>query len=266
MKKWRLGHWRKVLRDRFTARRHSALLVAIIVAMAVRPLIGSGAAGFVLFSAAILILAIIGLYNINVDDLMGEREHLLAQGRRRRRIGWFLVAAAFIERLGVAYAHSHLVDLTGSIAWFALMAFVTWHMLRGVLRQKSVTSETISMSISVYLLLAFTWGLLYAVIFLLQPGAFSIAGLPPPTPGHPIDPQPLFPILSYFSLITLSTVGYGDITPLSLQARLAAAAEGITGQFYLAILVARLVGMQMSQPSNQPPNQTPGPPSRTGLT
>ena len=104
------------------------------------------------------------------------------------------------------------------------------------------------------------------MIFLLQPGAFSIAGLPPPTPGHPIDPQPLFPILSYFSLITLSTVGYGDITPLSLQARLAAAAEGITGQFYLAILVARLVGMQMSQPSNQPPNQTPGPAGRTGLT
>jgi voltage-gated potassium channel len=55
----------------------------------------------------------------------------------------------------------------------------------------------------------------------------------------------------------LSTVGYGDITPLTLQARLAAAAEGVTGQFYLAILVARLVGMQMSQTSNQPPTRNP---------
>ena len=254
MKEWR--RLRKALRDRFKARRHSALLFAIIAAMAVRPLIGAGPVGFVTFSAALLVLAIVGLYNINVDDLMGERDHLLAQRRRRQRIGWLLVAAAFVERLGVAFAHSHIVDLTGSIAWLALMAFVTWHMLRGVLKQKSVTSETISMSISVYLLLAFTWGLLYVVIFLAQPGAFTIAGLPPAVPGHPTDAQPIFPILSYFSLITLSTVGYGDITPLTLQARLAAAAEGITGQFYLAILVARLVGMQMSQPSNPPPNQT----------
>jgi ion channel len=257
MKRCRLGHLLKVAIDRFKKRRHSSLLVALIVAFAVRPLIGAGPVGFVAFSAAILILAIIGLYNINVDDLTGERDHLLVQNRRRQRIGWLLVATAFGERVAVAYWHTQVVDLTGSIGWFALMAFVTWHMLRGVLKQKSVTSETISMSISVYLLLAFTWGLLYAVIFLLQPGAFSIPGLQPPTPGHPADPQPLFPILGYFSLITLSTVGYGDITPLTLQARLAAAAEGITGQFYLAILVARLVSMQMNQTSNQPPTQNP---------
>jgi hypothetical protein len=55
----------------------------------------------------------------------------------------------------------------------------------------------------------------------------------------------VFPILLYFSLTTLSTVGFGDITPLTLPARYAAVAEGITGQSYLAILVARLVGMQM---------------------
>jgi len=57
----------------------------------------------------------------------------------------------------------------------------------------------------------------------------------------------LFPILGYFSLTTLSTIGFGDVTPLTLQARYAAIAEGICGQFYMAILVARLVGIQMSQ-------------------
>ncbi len=55
----------------------------------------------------------------------------------------------------------------------------------------------------------------------------------------------------YFSLTTLSTIGFGDITPVTLQARYAAVAEGITGQFYLAILVARLVGMQMTQSPTQ---------------
>ncbi len=59
-------------------------------------------------------------------------------------------------------------------------------------------------------------------------------------------PEHSFPIFIYFSLTTLSTIGFGDITPVTLQARYSAVAEGITGQFYLAILVARLVGMQMS--------------------
>jgi hypothetical protein len=108
------------------------------------------------------------------------------------------------------------------------------------------------------LLLGFTWTLLYVIIFILQPGAFTIAGLSPPVPGHVADVQPMFPILGYFSLITLSTVGYGDITPLTLQARFAAAAEGIAGQFYLAILVARLVGMQMSQSATPSADPTLG--------
>ena len=71
-------------------------------------------------------------------------------------------------------------------------------------------------------------------------------------PAGPASEQQVFPVLIYFSLTTLSTIGFGDITPVTLQARYAAVAEGITGQFYLAILVARLVGMQMSQSASQP--------------
>jgi len=54
-------------------------------------------------------------------------------------------------------------------------------------------------------------------------------------------------VLGYFSFITLTTVGYGDISPVTLQARYAALAEGVAGQFYLAILVARLVSMQLAR-------------------
>jgi len=60
-----------------------------------------------------------------------------------------------------------------------------------------------------------------------------------------------FPVFLYFSLTTISTIGFGDITPLTLQARYAAVAEGITGQFYLAILVARLVALHMVKPSSR---------------
>lgn len=259
MENGRLRGCFKAIQDQFRAHRHSALLAAIVAAFVVRPLIGNGPAGYLGFSLALLLLLLIALHNIDVDELIGEREKLLAQSRRRRRIGGALVAAAFVERVALIFTHSRTVALTGAIGWLLLLAFVTLSTLRGVLKQKAVTGETINMSISVYLLLGLTWTNLYVVIFLLQRGAFSIAGLAPPIPGHPADPNPLFPVLGYFSLITLSTVGYGDITPLTIQARFAAAAEGITGQFYLAILVARLVAMQMSQGSNQSANQTPDP-------
>jgi len=129
--------------------------------------------------------------------------------------------------------------------------YVTWSQLRSLLKQREVTGETISMSISIYLLLGLSWGLLYIVIFTRHPEAFSFGS----SPG--VSEQHVFPIFIYFSLTTLSTIGFGDITPLTLQARYAAVAEGITGQFYLAILVARLVGMQMSRAATPSTNTPP---------
>ena len=72
-----------------------------------------------------------------------------------------------------------------------------------------------------------------------------------PNSAPAYDIQPIFPILGYFTLGTLSTIGAGDISPVSLQARYATVAEAITGQFYLAILVARPVGLQMSRSANR---------------
>jgi hypothetical protein len=128
-----------------------------------------------------------------------------------------------------------------SFSWLLFFVYVAWSQLRSLLKQREVTGETISMSISIYLLLGMCWGLLYIVIFTRHPDAFSFGSSPR------VSEQHLFPIFIYFSLTTLSTTGFGDITPLSLPARYAAVAEAITGQFYLAILVARLVGMQMSR-------------------
>src|ERR1700722_11712740 len=161
----RMAQWREAIHDRLAPRRHSALLAAIVAAFAVRPLIGGGGVGYIAFSAALMVLLLLALYNINVDELQSDREYLRSRVMRRRIIGWTLIAAAFVERVVVVrYAHNHLVDLIGSIAWLCLFSFVTFSMLRSVLKQKAVTSETISASISVYLLLGFTWGLLYVIV------------------------------------------------------------------------------------------------------
>jgi len=235
------------LRARFSARRHTALLMAIVSAFAARPLMGDGEIVLLVFSVLMLVLMLVALYTIQVDDLVGEREVLLAQRRRRSIVGWMLAVPAAIERLYVILVPSSRLFVVSSICWLLFFAFVTWSQVRSLLKQKEVTGEVIAMSISVYLLLGLTWGMVYIAIFQLHPEAFSFGAVPTPTPALSPDQQQIFPILIYFSLTTLSTLGFGDILPLTLPARYAAVAEGITGQFYLAIMVARLVGMQMAR-------------------
>ncbi len=222
----------------FSPHRHTALLAAIIAAFATRPLIGEVGAGPTIFSILVVLLLLVALYNINIDEMVGERGRLLAQSRRRRTIGWVLALAAISERISLIFYHSRVTNLVGAICWFLFLLFVTLSELRSVLKQRGVTSETISMAISIYALLAFTWTFIYIVIFQMHSGAFG--GLASSSGGG-TDIQPLFPILGYYSLGTLSTIGAGDVVPISLQARYATVAEAITGQFYLAILVARLV-------------------------
>ena len=230
------------MRQDLVARRHTALLIAIVGLFVVRPLIGDTPVAAVVSNLTILFVLLTALVTVRVDDLVGEREALLVQRRRRSFVGWALAVPAIAERLWISFAPSPpRLLLVGSILWLVFFAYVTWSQLRSLLKQREITGETISMSISIYLLLGVCWGLLYIVIFTRHPEAFSFGT----SPG--VSEQHMFPIFIYFSLTTLSTIGFGDITPLTLQARYAAVAEAITGQFYLAILVARLVGMQMSQ-------------------
>jgi len=229
-------------RARYRARRHTVLLIAIIVAFAARPLIGDAGVGPIVFSLAILGVLMIALLTMQVDDLVGEHDRLVAQRKRRMLIGWALAVPAVVERLLMLFSPSRTLLFIGTIGWAVFFAFVTMSQLRSVLKQRSVTSETIANAISVYLLIGLTWGIVYVLIFQLDPQAFSFGSSAPPTLPN------AFPDLIYFSMTTLSTIGFGDITPVSLQARYIAVSEGITGQLYLAILVARLVGMQMSNP------------------
>jgi uncharacterized membrane protein YhaH (DUF805 family) len=249
------------LRRLLLPRRHTALLAAIVIAFAVRPLIGDTAAATFVFSLALLVVMLIALYTVAAD----ERQETTSRARQRRigAMGWGLAAFALVDRIAIMAAPSGMHVLVGTIGWLIFVAFVAWMELRSVLNQNEVTGETISMAISVYLLLGLTWGLLYAIIFQLQPGSFHLGDAASVVSAdHGAN---LFPIFVYFSLTTLSTIGFGDITPLSLQARYAAVIEGITGQLYLAILIARIVGMHMNHRLATPePQQKDRPPRGEG--
>jgi len=241
------------LRRTFFERRHTALLIAIVTLFAMRPLLGDSIVTEIGFSIAMLVLLVIALYAIQVDDLLGERSVLVIQRRRRRAMAWILGILALGERLASILAPDPRTLIIGAICYLVFFGFVSWSQFRTLLKHKEVTGVNIAMSISVYLLMGLTWGMLYMLIIQWHPDAISLGTSPPPTGTH----TNLFPVCLYFSLTTLSTIGFGDITPVALQARYAAVAEGITGQFYLAILVARLVGMHMSQSPSQEADRQP---------
>jgi hypothetical protein len=129
-------------------------------------------------------------------------------------------------------------------AGLALIAFVVANLLRFVFRAPSVNADVLCASISAYLMLGLIWTMAYWLVDQLTPGAFSFNT----TSGTKETMAGLNAF--YFSFITLSTVGYGDITPVSKVARMLAATEATTGLLYVAVLISRLVSLY-SAPKSQ---------------
>jgi hypothetical protein len=126
-----------------------------------------------------------------------------------------------------------------------LLAFVIGHLLSFVLRAPVVTTEVLCGSIAAYLMLGLMWTVAYWLVDQVTPGgAFSFNNS---RGSHSMNGFTGF----YFSFITLSTVGYGDITPVSQAARWLAAMEAMTGLLYVAVLIARLVSLYSSAKPDQ---------------
>ncbi len=127
--------------------------------------------------------------------------------------------------------------MLGAVFAFCVVAVV--YVSREVFLAGAVDLNKITGSICIYLLFAIAWAIMYESLELLAPGSFT--GLGPGT-GHS-----RFDEFVYFSLVTITTLGYGDTTPTSLVAGNIAAIEAVVGVFYIAVLVASLVGDFMSR-------------------
>lgn len=114
-------------------------------------------------------------------------------------------------------------------------------------REQRVTLNIICASLCVYLLLGVLWSIVYSLLDVLEPQSFIFAFAEDdsgPRMRFGAE-QSIFPL--YYSLVTMTTLGYGDIVPASSSARMFAAVQALMGQLYLAVLVARLVGLHISQ-------------------
>jgi hypothetical protein len=144
-----------------------------------------------------------------------------------------VVIALVWQRIGEGSASGAVRE--GHFAPFAVLTIYTLVVtFRHVFRAERITMDKIAGTICVYALIAALFGIFYNLI---GADAFDFAReLERPEAE-----------LFYFSWVTLSTLGYGDVTPVAPLARVAASIECISGQFYIAIVVARLVALQLMQ-------------------
>jgi hypothetical protein len=147
-----------------------------------------------------------------------------------------------LPKLGSTWAYGFinnpLLILFDSIFGIIFTGFIIVLILSHIFRQENVTLETIYGAIVVYILIGLMWVFLYTLSEFVHPHSFSMAA------DLASESKKA---LYYFSFVTLTTLGYGDVTPISDPAKSLAMLEAIVGQMYIAVLIARLVGIHISQ-------------------
>jgi voltage-gated potassium channel len=203
---------------------YHVLLALTLLLIAVQPF-GTAAGG--LYARLVFGLVLIG-------SMAAVYEH--------RRL--FIIGLALgIPALGtLIFDSGSLVDSVGLGLGIATMGFVCAVLLSGIYRRPSVSLGSVSASLVVYLMLGILWSMAYQLVETHYPGSFY--GL---TEGGINEVRR---DLFYYSFVTLTTVGYGDIGPVGSGARALAITQAVVGQLYLVVLVASLVGSFLNQRAN----------------
>jgi hypothetical protein len=161
----------------------------------------------------------------------------------REKIHIFIALALAIPMfVGIWSAHLYQSPkplVVGQLFGALFIGLVIRLLIKFIFNEKEITKEVIYAAVVVYLLLAMMWAFAYFILEFVYPGSLSIPnGLSRDTFQY-----------IYFSFVTITTLGYGDIAPLTQKASSLVILEAVTGQIYLVVVVAWLVGMHVSRRS-----------------
>ncbi len=217
------------------APRHAVLLVTLLSLYIINPFVQeffSSRLGLILLDLLVSTTLLVVTYDVH----------------RSKRV--LLVATVFalpaIAGRWASYAvYTDWLSIFSHCFGFLFLAFTAGAILLNVLRPTRVTGDIVNGAVCVYMLIGLAWAFLFSLLEVLQPGSFNL----PELSVDPIDLAAMevrrLSVFMYYSLVTLTTLGYGDITPVTPLARNLAAFEAVMGQLYIAILVARLVGLHI---------------------
>jgi len=211
--------------------RNAFLLIALLTLIVVSPAVSNGASGWLL--------------ELSFDGILLAGVYSAGAGKHQ----WpFLVLT--VATLGIRWGE-HLsgveaLDMSALFITMIWLAYAVWIIIGHLFQRRDVTVDTILGAIVTYLLVAIAFALAFEVIELRSPGSFS--GLPISTGS---DRHELGSSMLYFSLVCIATMGFGDIVPVTSLARPLVVLEGVFGQFYIAVMIARLVGLHVARGSSE---------------
>ena len=166
---------------------------------------------------------------------------------RRRGLFVFSAVIGFLTlsvRWLALWVPSRFWELSSEVAALIAVLMISWILLLQIFRRAGpITAVSVQAAIAVYLLFGLGWANAYLLVMQRNPHSFqSTVGLSSSSSAE----------WYYYSYVTLTTLGYGEITPLTRIARALAAGEAVTGQLYLAVLIARLIGMEIISTQQKP--------------
>ncbi len=206
----------------------------------------------IVIAAALMPEQIIGghLYDFMVAGILLVALVETTRSRRHAVVALAVGVPAVVARLAFSYADDTAVTNSGVLVLSALFfGFLIWNFLRDLMVGDRLTSERIFGALSAYLCIGLLFALVYAHMHYRDPTAFRI-----PDDLAPMANQvesATMPAFTYFSFVTLTTLGYGDFLPVSEQARSLAWLEAIIGQLFLAVMVGGLVGVYFAEAAQQ---------------
>lgn len=156
-------------------------------------------------------------------------------------IALFLALPHFIVDWGFNFDNSRMAQIIKFASLAGFYSYVIFFFGRNIFSARVVNANTILGAVCVYLFIGTIWAALYTLVEYISPGSF--AGLRPiyATSTEAIQIESQFLDLLYYSYITLTTLGYGNVYPSSHIANSLSSAEAIVGQLYLTVLIARLI-------------------------
>lgn len=153
-------------------------------------------------------------------------------------IKWFAIATLLYNGIYYFYPTSKFLSITSFLLLFIYLLLIVYLLFNQILKVKSISLSQIIAAFSAYIIIGYVGSFVSSLIILFDPEAFNILN---PSPGSNINEE-----LVYFSFITMTTIGYGDIVPVSFFAKRLTLLLGLSSQFYLTVVIAIFIGKYLN--------------------
>ncbi len=215
--------------------KHLLLLAATLVALVTQPaLVHADTAGRLAYDLLVAAAALVLFFVVFDGRWQRRAAAVLAAPAIVLAVALYAVPAGFATPAAIAY---HV-----SVALF--IGFAVAVIVRDIFRRRAIAFDEVLGAFAGYLLLGVAWGSLYVVVELAAPGAFAVR----PEIRWQLDSLHLRRALfNYVSMATMASLGYGDVTAVAPIANTLTWLEVMTAQFYLAVVIAQIVGMKLAQ-------------------